>query len=80
MAPKAGVNAPIVGAGTTVNVAPLLVAPFTVTVTGPVVAVVGTTAVIVPPLQPVTEAVVRPNWTILVPCVDPKFAPAIVTA
>jgi hypothetical protein len=54
--------------------------PPTVTVTGPVVAPLGTLAEIedVPQLLTVV-ATVPLNFTVLVPCVEPKFPPEIVT-
>jgi len=67
------------GGGSTVNVAPLLVAPETVTITLPVVAPFGTRTAIVVPLQLVDVAEVPLSVTVLVPCVAPKFVPAIVT-
>src|SRR5437899_3702960 len=71
----------MLGAGAvTVKVTPLLAWPPTVTTTLPVVAPLGTGAVTVVALQLVGVAAVPLNWTMLVPCVAPKFAPAIVTA
>jgi hypothetical protein len=69
----------IIGAGTTVNAAPALDTPPTVTTTLPVVAPVGTGATIEVALQLVGVAAVPLNVTVLVPCVAPKFVPAIVT-
>src|SRR6266478_1465474 len=63
----------------TVKLTPLLAAPPTVTTTLPVVAPLGTAAVMLAALQLVAVAVVPLNFTVLVPCVAPKFAPAIVT-
>jgi hypothetical protein len=66
--------------GATVNDEPLLAKPLTVTTTLPVVAPDGTVATIEVALQlPIVVAVVPLNATVLVPCVDPKFVPAIVT-
>lgn len=65
--------------GLTVNGAPLLDRPFTVTTTLPVVAPTGidtTTPVFV---QVVGTADVPLNVTVLVPCMEPKLVPAIVT-
>src|ERR1700689_3962233 len=59
---------------------PLLARPPRVTTTAPVVAVVGTGTLMLAALQLVGVATVPLNVTVLVPCVDPKFAPAIVTA
>jgi len=62
-----------------VNDDPLLGTPVTVTVTLPVVAPVGTgTAIDVAP-QLVGVAAVPLKFTVLVPWVDPKFVPIIVT-
>ena len=59
---------------------PLLALPPTVTTTLPVVAPVGTVAIMdVVPQLPIVVAVVPLNLTVLVPCVDPKFNPVIVT-
>jgi hypothetical protein len=62
-----------------VKLTPVLVTPPTVTVTGPVVAVLGTVALMLVALQLVIAAPIPLNRTVLVPCVAPKFAPAIVT-
>ena len=68
------------GAGpVTVKLIPLLATPPTVTTTFPVDAPVGTGVVMLVALQPVGDAVIPLNLTVLVPCVAPKFAPAIVT-
>ena len=66
---------------TIVKLEPLLATPPTVTTTLPVVAPVGTVVVMLVALQfpGVTVAVVPLNLTVLVPCVPPKFEPAIVT-
>jgi hypothetical protein len=63
----------------TVKAAPLLAIPPTVTTTFPVFAPVGTGAVILVALQLVGVAEIPLNVTVLVPCVAPKFDPAIVT-
>src|SRR5216684_6456898 len=63
----------------TVKLTPLLAAPPTVTTTLPVVAPLGTAAVMLATLQLVAVAAVPLNFTVLVPCVAPKFAPPIVT-
>ena len=77
--PDVGFRLVMLGATVTVKVTPLLATPPTVTTTLPVVAPVGTgTAMLVVP-QLVGVAVVPLNVTVLVPCVAPKFAPAIVT-
>jgi hypothetical protein len=64
----------------TVKPTPLLATPPTVTTTFPVVAPLGTGATILVALQLVGVAAVPLNVTVLVPCVAPKFVPAIVTA
>ena len=70
----------IVGAGVvTVNVTPLLACVPTVTTTLPVVAPVGTVAVMLVALHAVVGAVVPLNLTVLVPWVAPKFVPVITT-
>lgn len=70
----------IVGTGTTEKFAPLLAFPLTVTTTFPLVAPIGTVATIEVALQlPIVVAGVPLNVTVLVPCVDPKVAPVIVT-
>lgn len=69
----------ILGAATTVKLFPLLAVPYTVTTTFPVVAPLGTVATILVALQLVAVAVVPLNLTVLVPCVDPKLVPVIVT-
>jgi hypothetical protein len=64
----------------TVNDTPLLAVPLTVTITLPVVAPVGTCAVIDAALQLVIVVAAVPlKVTVLAPCVVPKFAPVIVT-
>jgi hypothetical protein len=71
-----GVSDVILGAPVTVKFTPLLGEP-TVTTTLPVVAPVGTVAVMLDAPQLVVVAVVPLNLTVLVPLVDPKFDPAI---
>src|SRR6266849_3821289 len=63
----------------TVKLMPLLASPPTVTTRLPVDAPLGTDAVRLVALQLVGAAAVPLNLTVLVPCVAPKFAPAIVT-
>lgn len=65
--------------GVTVNTTPLLARLLTVTTTFPVVAPLGTGTTIEVPLQLLGVAVVPLNVTVLVPWVDPKFVPVIVT-
>src|SRR5467141_3247346 len=69
----------IAGPLATVKLTPLLATPPTVTTTLPVVAPLGTAAVMLAALQLVAVAAVPLNVTLLVPCVAPKFAPVIVT-
>jgi len=80
MAPEVGDKLVMLGAATTVKDEPLLATPLTVTTTLPVVAPVGTVATIEVALQLVIAVTaVALNFTVLVPCVEPKFVPAIVT-
>ncbi len=82
VAPFAGVVMFTTGAdvsATTVKPTPLLATPPTITTTLPVVAPAGTCTTMLVALQFVGVAVVPLNFTVLVPCVAPKFAPAIVT-
>lgn len=69
----------ILGAGTTVKLTLLLATPETVTITFPVVAPVGTVVTMLVVVQVVAVAAVPLNFTVLVPCGDPKFIPVIVT-
>jgi hypothetical protein len=79
-APEVGDRLVMLGADTTVKDTPLLAAPLTVTTTLPVVAPVGTVATIDVALQLVIAVtVVVLNFTVLVPWVEPKLVPAIVT-
>ena len=78
--PDVGFRLVIAGAGVvTVNVTPLLACVPTVTTTLPVAAPVGTVTTMLVALQLVTPAAFVPNVTVLVPCVDPKLLPVIVT-
>src|SRR5947209_5835884 len=77
-------TAPVVGdrlvmLGVTVKGLPLLSTPLACTTTFPVVAPAGTVVAILVALHVVTVAVVPLNLTVLVPCVAPKFDPAMVT-
>src|SRR5882762_803570 len=63
----------------TVKFTALLATPPTVTTTLPVVAPAGTGAVMLVALQAVGVAAVPLNVIVLVPCVAPKLAPAILT-
>ena len=65
--------------GRTLKLTPLLACVFTVTTTLPVVAAVGTVATTFVLLQLVTVPAVPLNVTVLLPWVEPKFAPEIVT-
>jgi hypothetical protein len=78
-APDVGERLVILGAETTVKVLPLLAAPDTVTTTFPVVAPLGTFATILVAPQLVAVAVVPLNFTVLLPWVEPKLVPVIVT-
>ena len=65
----------------TVNLTPLLATPLAFTTTLPVVAPVGTAVTIdVAPQLVMVVATFPLNVTVPLPCVDPKFAPVIVTA
>jgi hypothetical protein len=76
--PDVGFRLVMLGAGViTVKLTPALAAPPAVTTTIPVVAPVGTVTPILVALQLVAVAATPLNVT--VPCVVPKFAPAIVT-
>ena len=77
--PRVGDNDAITGATATVNVTPLLATPPTVTVTLPVVAPLGTFVTMLDADHDVAVAVTPLNFTVLAPCVEPKFAPVIVT-
>ena len=80
IAPDVGDKLVMLGAETTVNDDPLLATPLTVTTTLPVVAPEGTVATIDIALQLVIVVAAVPlNFTVLVPCVEPKFVPVIVT-
>jgi hypothetical protein len=57
----------MLGAGTTVKVTPLLAEPETVTITLPVVAPLGTVAVMLVEPQLVAVAVIPLNLTVLIP-------------
>lgn len=78
-APVLGARLLMLGAGVTVNVDPLLGCPPTVTTTDPVVAPVGTGAVIDVALQAVGVELTPLKLTVLLPCGVRKFVPAITT-
>jgi hypothetical protein len=63
----------------TVKVTPLLATPPTVTTTLPVVAPLGTATTMLVAVQLVGTPATPLNFTVLVPCVAPKFVPVIVT-
>jgi hypothetical protein len=77
-APDVGDRLVMLGVGNTVNVTPALGTPLTMTTTGPVVAPEGTGATMLFALQLVGVVEIPLNVTVLVPCADPKFVPAIV--
>jgi hypothetical protein len=77
--PLVGDRVVILGATVTVKLTPLLARPPTVTTTLPVVAPAGTGVTMLVFDQLVGVAVVPLNFTVLVPCVAPKFVPVIVT-
>jgi len=78
--PDVGFRLVILGADTvTVKLTPLLAIPPAVTTTLPVVAPAGTSATMLVAPQLVAAAAIPLNVTVLVPCVAPKLAPAIVT-
>src|SRR5258708_18208540 len=76
-APDVGLRAVMLG-GRTVKLTPLLATPPAVTTTLPVVAV-GTGTVMLVAVQFVGVTGTPLNVTVLVPCVVPKFVPAMVT-
>jgi hypothetical protein len=78
-APEFGLRLAMFGVVCTVNVTPLLATPPTVTSTLPEVAPSGTGATMLVAVQLVGVAVVPLKDTVLVPWVEPKFTPAIVT-
>jgi hypothetical protein len=79
--PEVGFKPVTLGTGTvTVKPTPLLATPPTVATTFPLVAPAGTgTEILVAP-QLVGVAAIPLNFTVLVPCVAPRFVPVIVTA
>jgi hypothetical protein len=78
-APELGDRLLMLGTASTVKLTPLLGTPFTVTTTFPVVAPAGTGVTIEVALQLVGVATVPLDVTVLVPWVEPKFVPVIVT-
>lgn len=77
--PDVGLRPVMFGKVPTINRAVLLASPPTVTTTLPVVAPDGTETTMAVELQLVGVAAVPLNVTVLVPCVEPKFVPAMVT-
>lgn len=77
--PEVGERLLMVGVGSTVKALPLLATPETVTTTFPVVAPAGTGTLILVALQVLGVEVVPLNFTVLVPRVEPKFEPVMVT-
>jgi hypothetical protein len=77
--PDVGDKLLMAGGGTTVKLAPLLAWPPTVTTTLPELAPLGTGVTIELALQLLGVAVVPLKVTVLVPWVDPKFNPVMVT-
>jgi hypothetical protein len=63
----------------TVKLTPVPETPKTATITFPLVAPIGTVAVMLVELQDVAVAAVPLKETVLVPCVEPKFVPVMVT-
>src|SRR5207244_4251764 len=78
-APAAADKLLMLGTASTVNDAPALATPLAVTTTLPVVAPAGTGATIEVALQLAGVATVPLNVTALVPWVEPKLPPAMVT-
>lgn len=77
--PELGLSDVIVGGGMTVNAAPLLAFPPTVTATFPLVAPLGTGTVMLMSLQLAGVAAVPLKLTMLELCTAPKLVPVIVT-
>src|ERR1019366_3557152 len=75
----AGDRLVMLGVSSTVNAAPALATPFTVTTTFPEVAPTGTGTTIDVALQLVGVAAVPLNVTVLAPWLAPKFVPVMVT-
>src|SRR5260370_24405496 len=79
--PEVGCRLVMFGAGVlTVKLALLLAIPPTVTTTLPLVAPLGTVTAMLVAFQFAGVALVPLNVTVLVPCVEPKFVPVMVTA
>jgi hypothetical protein len=79
--PEVGDRLDMLGGTVTVNGAPLLARPPTVTTTFPLVAPLGTATVMLPALQLETAPALVPlKLTVLVPWLAPKLLPVMVTA
>jgi hypothetical protein len=80
-APCVGVRLVMLGVASTLKLLPLLATLETVTTTLPVVVPVGTVVTILVALQqvPQTVAVLPLNFIVLVPWLDPKLVPVMVT-
>lgn len=78
-APDVGERLEIVGVGRTVKALPLLATPETVTTTFPLVAPAGTGSLMLVALQVLGVPAVPLNLTVLLPRVEPKFEPVMVT-
>jgi hypothetical protein len=78
--PKVGLRREMLGLDITVKPTPLLAEPPTVTTTFPVVAPAGTATLMLVVFQLDAVAKVPLNLTVLVPCLEPKLSPLIVTA
>ena len=77
--PDVGFRVESVGVGSTVKAIPLLATALTVTTTLPVVAAPGTGTTMLDAVQLVGDAKVPLNVTVLLPWLEPKFVPVIVT-
>jgi hypothetical protein len=79
-APDLGLKALMLGAAVTVKETPLLDAPLIVTTTFPVVAPLGTVAVMLLELKAVMVAETSLKVTVALDSLDPKLLPAMTTA
>jgi len=79
MGPNVGLRLEMLGVGITVKATPLLAEPTTVTTTFPVVAPAGTATLMLIAFQLDGVAKIPLNITVLVPWLDPKLDPEIVT-
>jgi hypothetical protein len=77
--PKFGERLVMDGMGSTVKFAPLLSTPLACTMTFPVVAPEGTGTLMLVAVQLDGVPDVPLNWIVLLPWLDPKFVPVIVT-